>query len=526
MRRSLASAAEVFRRGNQSGSEVLLPDPVHDDARGKRIFARDQPAAKRQSIGLPSGQWRQRAWRRGLDGDAGPAIVPSHQDACLRRIRACHHDVALGQLRELLFQGPVCALQLVEVEILVSGRFLEVVTAHDRLDEVPGEQLPLPRRATVRGSLDRFAAAVHLEQEKVPEDLPNRLEFGARAGGRREDSLLPVLLQFGNSVAPEQFVATAFEFGAALQIRLSLARQRRIDVRFDSGVEEGVKAVEVLLGDGIELVVVAAGAADSQSQPHGGNRARAIHRALDAIHLEFESPFAVVQGVAVKSSRDALVDGRAGEQVSGDLLHREAVEAQVAVERVGHPVPPSPRVRTDVVRLVAVAFSESRLVQPVHSLHFPVVRGGKQVLDHAFVAVCSEATDCGGTGRKSRQIESQPSQENVRRGFGRGLEPLAFQAGGHERVDGIADPSPAVDVRHARSHGRDMRPMLAARGGASRGIGFRPRSALIDPRGEQRDLVGGQRVAAQGHGGTLAFRALEHGNEPTAGTVSGSDGRA
>ena len=271
-------------------------------------------------------------------------------------------------------------------------------------------------------------------------------------------------------------------------------------------------------------MVVAPRATDSQSEPHGGNRTRAIHRALDAIHLEFESPFAVVQGIAVESSRDALIDGRAGQQVSGDLLDGKAVKAQVAVECVDHPVPPPPRVRTDEIRLVAIALSEPGLVQPVNSLHFPVVRGGEQPLGHAFVAVSSKASNIGGTGRKTGQVESQASQEDFWRRFGRGLETLAFQASGHERINGIADPGITLNLRHARANGRDMRPMLAARGGVRRRIGFRPGSTLVDPRREKRDLIGGQTVAAQGHGWTLVLRAQEHGNEPTAGTVSGSNG--
>ena len=212
-------------------------------------------------------------------------------------------------------------------------------------------------------------------------------------------------------------------------------------------------------------MVVAAGAADRQAEPHSGDGAGAVDRPFDSIHLQFESPFAVMQGVAVESRRDALIDGRSGDQVSGDLLDGESVKAQVPVEGVDHPVPPAPRIRTDEIGLVAVALSESSLVQPVQGVHFSVLRRGEQALDNAPVTVRSEAAEIGDIGRKTRQVKTQASQEDFRRGFGRGLEALAFQARGHERIDGVPAPIPVFDGRHLRAGGTNKRPMLALRGG-------------------------------------------------------------
>ena len=98
-------------------------------------------------------------------------------------------------------------------------------------------------------------------------------------------------------------------------------------------VEEGEEPVELVLRDRVELVAVAAGAGQRQAQPDGRGRVDAVDDVLDGVLLGDDAPFAVAAMVAVEAGRDLLVERRAGQQVAGELLDRELVERQVAVDR-------------------------------------------------------------------------------------------------------------------------------------------------------------------------------------------------
>ena len=61
MRRPLAHLAEVARRAHDAFAEVMLPDPVHHDARGQRILRRRKPLGESAP---PPGRWSRPAAAR------------------------------------------------------------------------------------------------------------------------------------------------------------------------------------------------------------------------------------------------------------------------------------------------------------------------------------------------------------------------------------------------------------------------------------------------------------------------------
>ena len=77
---------------------------------------------------------------------------------------------------------------------------------------------------------------------------------------------------------------------------------------------------------------------------------------------------------------------RARQHVAGDLLDRELVERQVAVERVDHPVAILPDA-APVVFLVSVRVGVAREIQPRPRPPFAVVRRGQQPIDDPVVRV-------------------------------------------------------------------------------------------------------------------------------------------
>ena len=336
----------------------------------------------------------------------------------------------------------------------------------------------------------------------------------------------PVRLEFGNPVPLEELGAPTLELRPAPLPRPEFSGQGSVDVGFDRRVEEGIEAVEVLLGDRVELVVVAAGASGGQSQPHRRQRGGALHGALDAVHLDRKAAFAIVQGVPVEAGCHALLEGGAGQQIPRDLLDREPVESEVPVERVNHPVAPAPGERANVVRLIAVALAETGLIEPVERLHLTAVRRCEQPLGGLLVGLPAALNplDLVQARGKSGQIQTETPQQSGRRGVRTRLDSLLLQAGGNKAVNRIANPRCGVNARDGSANRPFERPVGLGLGLLRGDAGILgPWCALIDPPGEKVDVGLGQPVRSQRHHRTFRCGPDEHPDKQTAGSVPRAD---
>ena len=86
----------------------------------------------------------------------------------------------------------------------------------------------------------------------------------------------------------------------------------------------------------------------------------------------------------MEAGGNQLVHRRVRQQVTRDLLERELVEGQVAVERVDHPVAVGPHLAV-VVDVDAMGVGIARGVQPVASAVLAVALGGEQDVKVALV---------------------------------------------------------------------------------------------------------------------------------------------
>ena len=77
-------------------------------------------------------------------------------------------------------------------------------------------------------------------------------------------------------------------------------RTRHVDFGLVAVIEVGVQLVIFLLRDIVVLVVVAAGAADGQSQPHRAQCLRAVHHGEDAPLFLVRAPFRIGQRLPVE----------------------------------------------------------------------------------------------------------------------------------------------------------------------------------------------------------------------------------
>ena len=105
MRRRIATESEVARCANQSRSEVVHPDTIHDDARGERIIWIDdsacefQPsAAVTEELVLAASQARQKTCRRERTRVTGVATKEDdgRRFACEGAAAACDAVIAAG----------------------------------------------------------------------------------------------------------------------------------------------------------------------------------------------------------------------------------------------------------------------------------------------------------------------------------------------------------------------------------------------------------------------------------------------
>ena len=107
--------------------------------------------------------------------------------------------------------------------------------------------------------------------------------------------------------------------------------------------------------------------------------------------------------VAIFCSRVAL-----GQQVAGQLLDRELVERQVAVEGVDDPVAPRPHA-AQAVDVVAVRVGVAGRVEPGHGHPLAVARRLQQRVDALLVGVGrrvgEEGVDLGRRRRQAGQVE-------------------------------------------------------------------------------------------------------------------------
>ena len=200
-------------------------------------------------------------------------------------------------------------------------------------------------------------------------------------------------------------------------------------------------AVVVHLGDGVELVVVAARAVHRQAEEHPpGRRDHVIEVVVAVLRVvllaeEHARPHAQHPG------RDQRVKARVFYFVAGELLLHEAVVGLVLVECLDDVIAVTPSVRLIVVVLIAGGIRVAHRIQPVASPAFAVTGRVQQFIDQpceGFLrrVLLERGHDC---GRRQQADQIQVGSPHQRPGVGArsALDALIAQASGEERVDGM-----------------------------------------------------------------------------------------
>ena len=151
-------------------------------------------------------------------------------------------------------------------------------------------------------------------------------------------------------------------------------------------MKEGIEPVEIFLSEGVKLVVMAASAVECLPKPDGSRRFDSVCTILRQKFFGNDTTFFIHHMIAVKSSRDLLRDRGLGQQISGDLFHREIVEFHVRVEGFDHPISPGIHVAV-TIDLIAVGICKSSCIEPIDGHALTVVRGVKIPVDPSPISL-------------------------------------------------------------------------------------------------------------------------------------------
>ena len=269
-----------------------------------------------------------------------------------------------------------------------------------------------------------------------------------------------------------------------------------------------------------------AGAGDRQSQKHP---AHDINLVVDVVgdHLVFVdiARHKIREGEHAGGNQTFFVDAprcRRRHQIAGHLMANEVCIRQIAIERINHPVPVSPRLAKITLggKLNQIAgIGIPNQIQPVAAPAFAVQGRGKQPVNDAGKClrgcVRQKGIHLGRRRWQADQVERRPSDQCSLVGGGRGLHSLPFQTGqdvpidfrsgprlidhrrGANRLHGLEGPKAALGIGDAELAGLGRRCLLLAG----------PFDSIRDPLLEIRNLLRGE-FALRGH---PQFLVITHG---------------
>ena len=396
--------AQVVRVVDQAPAEMSLPNSIDDDPRDERIVRIGEPAGQRRPSTVHTGPRGNNLCRRfavavehGKEAGlhfANRFLVAATRVEKGRRDRTgnfhgCHHVGHAWRFGSGGFEFGRLPSQLRKTRA-VGGAHLgdDLRFADLNLPVGPKEELPLQRRPLFDRFIDR---GQHLRRKSLA-------TFGRRPRASRADNAKQVISDASRALLP----------GGQLPLVLD-NRGRRSNGHFfdrnDAG-KERLEPVKVVLLDRIELVIVALGTTDRQSEEDGADVAgqvveRVLPREGHDRGVAFVRPHPQIAG------RDLGVDVVGKQFVSRQLFLHESVIGNVGVERPHDEVAIFPGEGPQRIGLIAGRFRKPNQIEPRPSPGFAVVRARQQPFNESRVGIGSRV---GGEGLHLRRSRRQAGQ--------------------------------------------------------------------------------------------------------------------
>ena len=337
-------------------------------------------------------------------------------------------------------------------------------------------------------------------------ELEVAVEIGDRAERRRGDGALEGGKLAGQAGYPGLVVTEATRVGARGLERREAPHPLllfRAGERIAAAFEDPVEGVVVAGADRIELVIVAAGAAEAQGHDRLPHR---VDRVLDReVVVLFRIEAEAARDREKPSGRHALGIrlGRSlrGEDIAGDLLAEKLVVGEIAVEGIDAVIAVAPSDRNGIVCRLAGGVGVANDVEPVARPSLAIGLGGEEPLDHLLEGigrgVGKKRLDLRGRRWQAGEIEGRPADERATVGAGKGGDSRLFLPSANEAVDRRPTPRLVDDRRRGGISHRLEGPVSLDHEGRGH---FRPERPGCDPTVERRHLFGKQGfVSLRGH---------------------------
>ena len=231
---------------------------------------------------------------------------------------------------------------------------------------------------------------------------------------------------------------------------------------------DAVEGIVVGRGDGVILVVVAAGTANGEAK---GRLAERVDRVLmGQVH--------VIDRVEAEPSRDGEKAGRRdpfgegfsvsgiGQQVAGKLFPQELVVRLVGIERSDHVIAVLPGLRRGVVARFASGVGVPHQIEPVPPPPLAIGRLSQQPIDHPGKrvgrGVRDERIEVGRLRRQTSQVIGNPPQKRRLAGWRNVIDARLGQPRADEGVDRMdRGRNRSADARYRRVHRHLIGPVLS-----------------------------------------------------------------
>ena len=514
--------AEVLGSTHESTPEQFLPEPIRGDAGGQWIVLIHQPSGQLQpGWFLPVPEGRQPAGRAGPDLHSRDSIVSPQGDMGGARHGLNH--IGPGHIGEGRFQLGQLPLQI--LQLLAQGLFLGVLRT-GILEEIVGHPVVFPPGAARGARPQQLRSPVQLVENGAPENVVP-VQMLPRILHCLQEHGFPSRLQPGNRdlAVVQKFFPLLAVARELFQVGFRFSPEGCIHLPALGLIEEGQELVVLLLAKGIVLVVVTLGAAQGQPQPDRAHGVGLVQCLLEPHLTSRHARFPILEAAAQESGGNPLFEARTGEEVPGNLLEGEAVEGQVAIQCLDHPLPPAPGVGTEQVLLVAVAVGVAGQVQPVPGPFLAVTGRCQEPVHQPLIGVgpvvLQESLHLFDAGQETRQVQTDPSDEGLLGGHGGRGQPFLLQPGPDQRVDRRTVPGSACLRQGLGPVDGAERPVLRLcwgnriRVGPNRHLAG-PGGSLVDPTGQHLDLIRTQGGRRQGHARAGVFT----GQSPDQGTAA------
>ena len=298
-------------------------------------------------------------------------------------------------------------------------------------------QLLLSRGALVGGGLESIDQRLALWFGK-PGDL---------SGEDRGDPFVGFLVATGHQILFQNLQPGAFLALGSSHQRHHPATRSLPRRRIPCWGEDGTQAKVIGLWDGVVFMVVALGAAHSQSQQAGADDLQAVshhqvgHQGLLATRRGSIGPEAGQQGGSQQFGLLRIFQGARQQLIAGQHFQKQAVQGFICLERPDQVIAKLPGIGPHgVVGAIAIGIGIAKNIQPVAGPAFGVAGCGQVAVDHVLVGlgtgICQKSSYLKTRRRQAGQIECDTADEGAAVGLGDESQPPLPQPGQNPGIDG------------------------------------------------------------------------------------------